>query len=297
MLPRRPGARFALEALFLVLLAVAAGLADLRPLYIVLIMVGAWILVALAELTAERVDPSPLSYLLPSPEPREDEPEKVFGPRPEERTIVAPLERPPEPAEPEEAEPEPAAEPEPETEPEAEPLPMPATVGPATVGAESSLEPSLGGRLRSLLGIVTAFTIAHSITLALAILGVVVIPPAVVEPVIALSIAYVALENIVREQAASGRWLVSFVFGLVHGFGFAGALLELGLPPGGILSSLLFFNLGVEAGQALVVAALFPALLWFGRFAWERRAVTAISTAVLVAAMALAIERVLFAHA
>jgi|tagenome__1003787_1003787.scaffolds.fasta_scaffold20763116_2 hypothetical protein len=154
-----------------------------------------------------------------------------------------------------------------------------------------------GGRLRSLLGIVTAFTIAHSITLALAILGVVVIPPAVVEPVIALSIAYVALENIVREHAASGRWLVSFVFGLVHGFGFAGALLELGLPPGGILSSLLFFNLGVEAGQALVVAALFPALLWFGRFAWERRAVTAISTAVLVAAMALAIERVLFAQA
>ena len=61
MLPRRPGARFALEALFLVLLAVAAGLADLRPLYIVLIMVAAWILVALAELTAERVDRSPLS--------------------------------------------------------------------------------------------------------------------------------------------------------------------------------------------------------------------------------------------
>jgi hypothetical protein len=152
-----------------------------------------------------------------------------------------------------------------------------------------------GGRLRSLLGIVTAFTIAHSITLALAILGVVVIPPALVEPVIALSIAYVALENIVRERASSGRWLVSFVFGLVHGFGFAGALLELGLPPGGILDSLLFFNLGVEAGQAMVVAAMFPALLWFGRFAWERRAVTAISSAVFVAAMALAIDRVLFA--
>ncbi len=154
-----------------------------------------------------------------------------------------------------------------------------------------------GGRLRALLGIVTAFTIAHSLTLALAILGVVVIPPAIVEPVIALSIAYVSLDNIVRERAASGRWAVSFVFGLVHGFGFAGALLELGLPPGGILGSLLFFNLGVEAGQALVVALLFPALLWFGRFAWERRAVTAISAAVLVAAMALAIERVLFAQA
>jgi hypothetical protein len=153
VLPRRLGARFALEALFLVLLAVAAGLADLRPLYIVLIMVAAWILVALAELTAERVDRSPLSYVLPAPEPREDEPDKVFGPRPEERTIVAPLERPPEPAEPEEAELEPETEPEPEPaaaepepEPEPEPLPMP-----ATVGAESSLEPSLGGRLRSLL--------------------------------------------------------------------------------------------------------------------------------------------------
>jgi hypothetical protein len=149
VLPRRLGARFALEALFLVLLAVAAGLADLRPLYIVLIMVAAWILVALAELTAERVDRSPLSYVLPAPEPREDEPDKVFGPRPEERTIVAPLERPSEPAEPEEAELEPESEPEPaaaEPEPEPEPLPMP-----ATVGAESSLEPSLGGRLRSLL--------------------------------------------------------------------------------------------------------------------------------------------------
>jgi hypothetical protein len=151
VLPRRLGARFALEALFLVLLAVAAGLADLRPLYIVLIMVAAWILVALAELTAERVDRSPLSYVLPAPEPREDEPDKVFGPRPEERTIVAPLERPPEPAEPDEAEPEPAAaepEPAPEADPDPEPEPLPM---PATVGAESSLEPSLGGRLRSLL--------------------------------------------------------------------------------------------------------------------------------------------------
>ena len=117
------------------------------------------------------------------------------------------------------------------------------------------------------------------------------IPPAIVEPVIALSIAYVALENIVHRQAASGRWLVSFVFGLVHGFGFAGALLELGLPPSGILGSLLSFNLGVEAGQTLVVAALFPALLWFSRFAWERPAVTAMSAAVLIFALALAMEQ------
>ena len=115
-----------------------------------------------------------------------------------------------------------------------------------------------GGRLRSLLGIVTAFTVAHSITLALAVLGVVVVPSRIVEPVIALSIAYVALENIFRRRAASGRWVVSFVFGLVHGFGFAGALLELGLPPSGLIGSLVFFNLGVEAGQAMIVAAAVP---------------------------------------
>jgi hydrogenase/urease accessory protein HupE len=154
-----------------------------------------------------------------------------------------------------------------------------------------------GGRLRSLLGIVTAFTVAHSITLALAVLGVVAIPARFVEPVIALSIAYVALENIFRNSAPSGRWAVSFVFGLVHGFGFAGALLELGLPPSGLLGSLVFFNLGVEAGQAMIVAMLFPALLWLCRFVWERRAVTALSVAVFVAAMVLVVQRVLFFEA
>jgi hydrogenase/urease accessory protein HupE len=154
-----------------------------------------------------------------------------------------------------------------------------------------------GGSLGSLIGIVTAFTIAHSITLALAVLGVVVIPSWFVEPVIALSIAYVALENIFRRNAPSRRWAVSFVFGLVHGFGFAGALLELGLPPSGLVGSLLFFNLGVEAGQAMIVAVLFPILVWLCRFAWERRAVTAISVVVFVAAMALVIERVLFTEA
>jgi hypothetical protein len=126
VLPRRLGARFALEALFLVLLAVGAGLAHLRPLYIVGVMAAAWILVALAELTAERIDRSPLSYLLPEARVEEEEPERVFGPRPEERTVVAPLEpeleeEEPEPAaaqaEPDPSEPEP---PEPEAEPEAE---------------------------------------------------------------------------------------------------------------------------------------------------------------------------------
>jgi outer membrane biosynthesis protein TonB len=118
VLPRRLGARFALEALFLVLLAVGAGLAHLRPLYIVGVMAAAWILVALTEVTAERIDRSPLSYLLPEPRMEEDEPERVFGPRPEERTVVAPLEPEPEDEEPVAAEPEPEPEPEPEAEPE-----------------------------------------------------------------------------------------------------------------------------------------------------------------------------------
>ena len=147
MLPRRLGARFALEALFLVLLAVGTGLAHLRPLYIVGVMAAAWILVALAELTAERIERSPLSYLLPQPRVEdEEEPERVFGPRPEERTIVAPLEPEGEKDEEPAAQPlvresgqvegvsgEPGGspglpareEPEPEAEPEAEPEPEP----------------------------------------------------------------------------------------------------------------------------------------------------------------------------
>ena len=115
MLPRRLGVRFALEALFLVALAVAAGLAHLRPLYIVGVMAVAWLLVALAELTASRIERSPVSYLLPEPVARdteeEDESERIFYPRPEERTVVAP---PVEQAPPAEEESEPAEEPEPE---------------------------------------------------------------------------------------------------------------------------------------------------------------------------------------
>ena len=132
MLPGRLGLRFALEALFLVLLAIGAGLADLRPAVIVLVMAVAWVLVALIEFTAERIASSPTSYMLPTPA-RVDEAEDaepVVWPRPEERTVVAPPERPPEPeltAEPEPVpEPEVAEEPEPKAEPEAVEEPEPA---------------------------------------------------------------------------------------------------------------------------------------------------------------------------
>ena len=108
---------------------------------------------------------------------------------------------------------------------------------------------------------VTAFTIAHSITLVLAALGFVHVPGPPVEAIIALSIAFVAMEIIRQRQGHEGitarsPWLVAFTFGLLHGFGFAGALSEIGLPEQEIPLSLLFFNVGVEAGQLLFVGAV-----------------------------------------
>ncbi|MEW6683487.1 MAG: HupE/UreJ family protein [Nitrospirota bacterium] len=114
---------------------------------------------------------------------------------------------------------------------------------------------------RRLVKTVTAFTVAHSVTLALATLGFVHVPQAPVEAVIALSIVFVAAE-IVHARAgregltARAPWIVAFTFGLLHGFGFAGALSEIGLPQGQIPIALLFFNLGVEAGQLMFVAAV-----------------------------------------
>jgi hydrogenase/urease accessory protein HupE len=108
---------------------------------------------------------------------------------------------------------------------------------------------------------ITAFTVAHSVTLALATLGVVNVPPAPVESVIALSIVFVAVEIVRSRRGQRGLterapWLMAGFFGLVHGFGFAGALAAVGLPRNDIPLALLLFNLGVEAGQLLFVAAL-----------------------------------------
>lgn len=110
-----------------------------------------------------------------------------------------------------------------------------------------------------LLKTVTAFTLAHSITLSLAALGFVHVPPAPVEAVIALSIVFVAVEILRARKGREGitaraPWLVAFTFGLLHGFGFAGALSEIGLPEGNIPLALLFFNVGVEFGQLLFIA-------------------------------------------
>jgi len=118
-------------------------------------------------------------------------------------------------------------------------------------------------RPKSMLIIVTCFTLAHSITLALAALNIVNIPSRIVEPLIAASIVFVGVENLLRREEPKGRWLLTFCFGLVHGFGFAGALREAGLgSSGGALAVPLFaFNLGVELGQLAVIALLLPVYL------------------------------------
>ena len=123
---------------------------------------------------------------------------------------------------------------------------------------------TLGSGLRYILGVVTAFTVAHSLTLIASGLDLLRLPSRVVEPAIALSIFYVAVENLVVQRPRF-RWLLTFGFGLVHGFGFASVLREIGLPPRGLVLSLLSFNVGVELGQLAVVALVSPALWMFAR--------------------------------
>jgi hydrogenase/urease accessory protein HupE len=125
-------------------------------------------------------------------------------------------------------------------------------------------------RLLPVIKIVTAFTIAHSITLSLAALQIVVIPSTIVEPAIAASIMFVAVENFFSRNV-DGRWRVTFAFGLIHGFGFAGALQEFGLPANAIVPALAAFNIGVEIGQVAIVSIVVPALIVLDRlFAADR---------------------------
>lgn len=118
-----------------------------------------------------------------------------------------------------------------------------------------------GGGFRRLLGVVSAFTVAHSITLSLTALNVASMPPRIVEPMIAFSILVVGVENLLTGKPRYGhRVAMAFFFGFFHGFGFAGALTESGLPQGAIAASLAAFNVGVEIGQGLIVAAAVPML-------------------------------------
>lgn len=160
----------------------------------------------------------------------------------------------------------------------------------------------LGGRVRSLVWTLTAFTIAHSISLALAVLGVWAPSPAIVEPAIALSIAYVGVENFWRlkkspnaDDHARGRWKITFPFGLVHGFGFAGALQEIGLPRAKIPFALVTFNLGVEIGQLAILALVLPLVLRARKFETMRESGARVANAaIVVAGVFLFVQRVWF---
>jgi hypothetical protein len=117
--------------------------------------------------------------------------------------------------------------------------------------------PSLKLATIEVLKVVTAFTVAHSITLSLAALGVISLPSRLVESVIAASVVLAALNNL-RATIDKRRWVMAFVFGLVHGFGFASVLADLGLPSDALLLALVGFNVGVELGQLAIVAAFLP---------------------------------------
>lgn len=117
------------------------------------------------------------------------------------------------------------------------------------------------------LKVITSFTIAHSITLAMAFTGLISLPSTFVEPLIALSIVYVALENL-RGGDFSKRWIITFLFGLVHGLGFVGALKEITVSESELVTSIFSFNLGIEGGQVLIIAAIYPLLHYFRKHTW-----------------------------
>lgn len=151
-----------------------------------------------------------------------------------------------------------------------------------------------GGNVRALVKIITAFTLAHSLTLGAAALDLISFAPTVVEALIALSIAYVAFENLFPRFALSRRWTISLLFGLVHGFGFSSVLKEIGLPQDSLVLALLNFNLGVEAGQLLAVLLVVPVLVALKKTRWHDRVVTTVSALVLLVGVALFVERVVW---
>jgi hydrogenase/urease accessory protein HupE len=154
----------------------------------------------------------------------------------------------------------------------------------------------LGGSLRQLALVVTAFTLAHSLTLSLAVLGLVSAPARIVEPAIALSIVYVGIDNLMVRRGRDLRPWIALGFGLVHGFGFASVLREMELPRRALGWSLFSFNVGVEIGQltvVLVVASALAALRSRSEWAGRRLAVIG-SVAVVATGSVWFVERLLF---
>jgi hydrogenase/urease accessory protein HupE len=150
----------------------------------------------------------------------------------------------------------------------------------------------IGGKLRDAVKIITSFTLAHSLSLALATLNVINIPSRIVEPLIAASIVYVGFENIMRDNF-SKRWMLTFAFGLIHGCGFASALRELGVGTHGtsVVTPLVCFNLGVELGQLAITAVMLP-LIWKLKPAFPKRWIPVTSAALIVLGSYFLVERV-----
>ncbi|MES2880910.1 MAG: HupE/UreJ family protein [Bacteroidota bacterium] len=144
----------------------------------------------------------------------------------------------------------------------------------------------LNTKLKSILWQATAFTVAHSVTLALSSKNIIVLPAEIVEPIIALSIVFVAVENILIAELKGWRVLIVFLFGLIHGLGFAAALDEIGLPRNQFFNSIISFNIGVELGQIFVIALVYWLVTKpFGKKWWYRKRVV-VPVSVLIAAVA-----------
>lgn len=129
--------------------------------------------------------------------------------------------------------------------------------------------------------VITAFTIAHSITLILSTLNIITIPQSYAEVIIALSIAYIGFENLYFKRIKM-RWLVAFVFGLFHGFGFSSVLKEIGIQKGFAFISLLSFNVGIEIGQIAIIALIWPLILYMNKHKWSIEFKRTISKIILI---------------
>ncbi len=152
----------------------------------------------------------------------------------------------------------------------------------------------LSRELKPLILQVSAFTLAHTLTLGLTMYGVISPPAHIVEPLIALSICYIAVENILTKRLTPWRPLVIFGFGLLHGMGFAGVLGELGIPEGSFVNALVSFNIGVELGQLFVIGLAFLCVRFFYAFPWYRPFIVEPASLVIAAIGAYwTVERVL----
>ena len=150
-------------------------------------------------------------------------------------------------------------------------------------------------KLKSIIYQASAFTVAHTIALALSMKNIIVAPGPVIEPIIALSIVFVAIENIILSELKPWRILLVFMFGLIHGLGFASSLNEIGLPPNKFFTSILMFNIGVEVCQVLIIALVFSLLIHpFKNKTWYRyRIVYPISIFIALVSSYWTIERVI----